>query len=80
MFTRSHLHCCFSPKPTWFLPLSRGFSGLLVFVGLWHRVRNWDLAVSVYPVKQHMVFIPCRELFIFHLVGLEGVFCWICCG
>lgn len=32
--------------------------------------KDWDLVVSVYPVSQHVVFIPCRNLFILHLAGL----------
>lgn len=71
MFTRSHLHCCFSPEPTWFLPLSGGFSGLFLLEGLWHRVRNWDLQCQCILSSSTWVFTPCRELFILYLAGLE---------
>ena len=81
MFARSHLRCCFSCKPAWFVSLSGGFSGLLVLAVLWRGARNQDLAVarcscadkgvSVSCQAAHGCFIPRKELFSLHLAGLE---------
>ena len=60
MFVRSHLCCCFSREPAWFLSLAGGFLGPLVLAGSWCGVRSRGIAAAGWSWTDKGVGAPCR--------------------